>query len=189
MSITNKTNRKYPSAEQRSVLNTVVRRSAVEKDTPFITEDRIPAGEYRTEVVGVFESINSKGKPALDIVYRMVDSSGTSRHAKERLNLDGYMLEALVEHWLDAGQLDETATYADIQGIKETVCVVYTRSGSLGTIQNRKPRKGLGSSRTTAKPTANKVSIVKREEDDEHNLLRDDDEDDYNDYLPMEDDD
>ena len=175
MSITNKTNRKYPSAEQRSVLNSVVRRSAVEKDAPFFTEDRIPAGEYRTEVVGVYDAINGKGKPALDIVYRMVDSSGTRRHAKERLNLDGYMLEALVEHWIDAGQLDETATYAAIQGIKETVTVVYNRPSGLGTIQNRKPRKGIVSGLTSAKRATNKAPIAEPEEENDDDLLCDDD--------------
>lgn len=177
MSITCKTNRKNSSGEQCSVLNTVVRRSAVEKDTPFITEDRIPAGEYRSTVVGVHDAFNSKGKPALDIVYALMDASNTRRYAKERLNMESFMLETLIEHWLDVGQLDESSTYSDIMGIEETVKVVYKCPGGLGTLQERKPRKGKASSETATKVVTSKE---KAPVDDEEYL---------EDILPLEDDD
>ena len=187
-----KNSRKTASVAQDSVLNTRIRRSAAQKSVPFITEDRIPEGLYNTKVVGVYEATNSKGKEAIDIVYDFVDAAGTRRQAKERLNLESFTLENLVEHWVDVGQLDEESTYSDIAGLCESVKVIYKRPGGLGTLQERKPRKsGKALSETLTKMAHNKPKAPIADvddclplEDEEDILPLEDDED----YLDLEDD-
>jgi hypothetical protein len=184
MALTKNSRKNAPSA-QESVLNTRIRRSAVQNDVSFISEQRIPAGTYNTTVVGVFEAVNNKGNKAIDIVYDFVDDAGTRRQAKERLNLGSFTLESLIDHWLDVGQLDESSTYGDIMGIAETVDVVYKRPGGFGSLQGRKPRRGEVPSKATTKAVASKetAAIVDYEEEDDFLSMEDDD------YLAEEDDD
>lgn len=187
MALISKNSRKNAPGAQDSVLNTVIRRSAAQKSVPFIKEDRIPEGRYKTSVVGVYEAVNSKGNKAIDIVYDFVDDAGTRRQAKERLIIDSFTLETLIEHWLDVGQLDESSTYSDIMGIAETVKVVYKRPGALGTLQERKPCKGgKAPSDTATKVVAGREKAPTADTEDDDYLPLDEEDDDY---LDEEDDD
>ena len=173
MSLTNK--EKKRSGDNRSVLNTVIRRTSVQKDAPFITEDHIPAGKYRTEIVGVFEARTEKGKAAVDLVYSFTNEDGFGARAKERYVADGYRLEQLCDHWITSGLLEEDVTYSDLKGIVENVTVFYGRKGALGSLLDLRPCK-IKSAMTVAADASDPY-------------IDEDEEDDYDDFLPSEDDD
>lgn len=134
-------NAKRPLGAGRSVLNKVIRRSAITKDTPFVTEEVIPAGTYHTVVSAVMEAKTQKKKDAIDVVYTFSNDEGVAVIAKERFVLDGFRWEELVDHYFDCDLLTGDCVIADIKGIEEYVTVTYPRKGALGTLRNRQPCK------------------------------------------------
>lgn len=156
-----------------SVLTRPLTRSKVQKEVPYLKEKIVPAGSYTANIVSVSEAITQGGNEAIDIVYQLCNPDGRTFEAKERLVFDSYPYSILVNHFFEAGLLNDDATLADIVGICEEVTVVYPYKGSFGSFQNRQPCQ----QKSVAHHKAAKQSIlaVDADEEDDDDFLEDED--------------
>lgn len=168
----NKLRTTLKKSEKKSVLDTTIHRSQVQKKIPFIKEDILPPGKYVTKITAVSEAVTENSKPAVDLYYEFTNQKGEVVEAKERYIISGYYFEKLGDALIDAG-LPDGAVISEAVGLKERVTVTYPRKGYIGRIQHRSPNI----SKTVTPPTS-----VTAEEYEEDMLVEEEDEDDEFDF-------
>ena len=125
--------------EARSISDVIVRRSKRKvKAAPLLTEDIVPAGKYRSEIVGIADAKSDVGKLMVDVTYRLTDSRGKVVDTRIRYPAKGYHIERLFDALVEAG-LPEESPVTDAVGIVEAVEIVYPFEGALGKIKVRTP--------------------------------------------------
>lgn len=182
MSISNyKSLKKTPkNAGNHSVLETVIYRTEEQKVIPFITEDRVPAGQYVAEISAVMAAVTGDGKAAVDLCYIFTDAKGRCIEAKERCAIEGYRFKKYCDHLIDTGLLENAFKISQLVGVTESVAVAYAHKNALGLLQDRKPCQGKKVIRNVS--SVNKTDATGEDFDDVA------DDDDYDDFLEEDDD-
>lgn len=167
------------NAGNHSVLETVIYRTEEQKVIPFITEDRVPAGQYIAEISAVLPAVTGDGKAAVDICYIFTDAQGLRIEAKERCSIEGYRFQKYCDHLIDAGLLQNAFKISQMVGVTESVSVVYAHKNALGLLQDRKPYQGKKVIRNMS--SVNKIEATGEDFDDIS------DDEDYDDFLEEDD--
>ena len=175
-----------PAKVAMSVSDLIVRRSKRKaKAAPMLTEDIVPAGTYRSEIIGVADAKSDTGKLLVDVSYRFTDTGGKAVEARVRYPATGYHIEKLYDALIDAG-LPEDSPLTDAISIQEEVEIVYPFEGALGKIKNRKPAPAA--IRPPAK-NPKRAAIAEDVQEDDPDLQDDEYEFDEDDELDFDDDD
>ena len=164
--------KKLVSAKKRTLT-----RSKAKMQAHFLKAKYVPAGNYRATIVAVTDSKTQGGEEALDVTYELCDPNGRMFKAKERMVIDSYAYDVLVDHFIDAGLVDDGAEVGVLVGICEEVTIEYPEQGGFGRFTDRQPCK-----QSTSTPNQVKKQAPLNEE------LADDEDDDYDDLLADEDD-
>lgn len=151
-----------PKAAQ-SVSDLIVKRSQRKaKAAPMLTEDIVPPGKYRSEVIAVTDAKSDAGKLMADVTYRFTDKGGETVEARIRYPATGYHIERLFDALIDAG-LPENSPLVDAVGIQERVEVAYPYNGALGKIKARSPVEAA----TPVSKPKNRSTLVKEDDTDD----------------------
>ena len=165
-----------PKAAQ-SVSDLIVKRSQRKaKAAPMLTDDVVPAGTYRSEVIAIADAQSDTGKLMADVTYRFTNDRGKSVDARVRYPATGYHIERLFDALIEAG-LPEESPLTEAVGIAEQVEICYPFEGALGKIKDRRPvieevqsvPKRQSSKKVIARPTDDD------DEEDDYDFLEDDD--------------
>ena len=164
-----------PKAAQ-SVSDLIVKRSQRKvKAAPMLTEDIVPPGKYRSEVIAVTDAKSDAGKLMVDVTYRFTDKGGETVEARIRYPATGYHIERLFDALIDAG-LPENSPLVDAVGIEEQVEVVYPFDGALGKIKTRSPvADAAPASKSKKRPALVEEDDTDYDQFDEDDYLSDDD--------------
>ena len=172
-----------PKAAQ-SVSDLIVRRSKRKaKAAPMLTEDIVPAGTYRSEIIGVADAKSDVGKLMVDVTYRLTDDRGKSVDARIRYPAEGYHIQKFFDALIDAG-LPEESPVTEAVGVVEEVEIAYPYDGALGKIKGRKP--ATAANRPPAKKA--KHAVLVDEDDELDDFEAEDDEEEDDDFLEEVDD-
>lgn len=153
-------NRSEKSASKGSLSNLrIVRGSAKSAEYAFPKPKLVPAGQYRSKIVDILESVTKNGDEAIDVHYDFDD--GVHRYRiKMRYPVESSHFEALCDALIDAGVPENTNIKKAI-GVEETVELDYPYGATMGSIVSRSPV----------------TSTVEDVDDDDEDLLDDDDMD------------
>ena len=153
-------NRSEKSASKGSLSNLrIVRGSAKSAEYAFPKPKLVPAGQYRSKIVDILESVTKNGDEAIDVHYDFDD--GVHRYRiKMRYPVESSHFEALCDALIEAG-IPENASIKKAVGIEETVVLDYPDGATMGSIVSRSPI------------IATAVEAV--DEDDDYDMLDDDD--------------
>lgn len=168
-----------PPKVAKSVSDLIVRRSKRKvKAAPMLTEDIVPAGQYRSKIIAVTDAKTDEGKLMADVTYRFTNARGKTVDARIRYPAVGYHIEKLYDALIDAGLLEESPLI-DAVGIEEEVEIAYPFEGALGKIKARSP---VAAATPAPVPKPKKRAALVEEDDadeddefDEDDFLTDDD--------------
>lgn len=153
-------NRSEKSASKNSLSNLrIVRGSAKSAEYVFPKPKLIPAGQYRSQIVDILESVTKNGDEAVDVHYHFENGANIYR-VKMRYPVESSHFEALCDALIDAG-VPENASIKKAVGVEEMVELDYLNGATMGSIVSRSP--------------VISTTVEAIEDDDEYDMLDDDD--------------
>ena len=178
MPVMSSRNNRRNQSERRSAGRTIHATGGNRKQRiPLARESDIPAGEYRSSIIGISDTTTISGKEAAEVIYELRAANGKSYKMREIVPYDSYPFDRFCNDLIAAGLQDGSDLSAAV-GITEDVTLSYPDTGGLGHFSKRTPVV----EEAEAAPTPDEAA-----DDDEPVSNFDDDEIEEEDWLELED--